>query len=578
MNYKKIYSLSLAIALLLTACSHDALQDLTPGIDEACPLVVYASISGKGNATTRVTITDYDDRWSYKEFTADDAMGFYSSGGNFNEDGGHGAFTNKKLIYDGSSFKDAGGAEFSPVHMKDSEIFMYYPYEEEMEEPGLALRRKKEKDDTLRCVDFLSSSSLSVLGGKDKVALGGTFIHTFSELIVMRGEGFDNPPKGKERITAVLSDPYTHVKTHVSEEGSWSCTPELCFNEKYAKEIWKGKDDEELSVDSLKILARRWDAWQGKNYGITNEDTVGRPAWYVIVPTLANSRSTVEYIELYDNEGNLLQIKSLPLSGGNSKKVDPEWRYPIEIIMKEMVPTINPFPIIPWNGDVNLTDERKRGIKDGAEFAGWVAAYNVYLAEPNDDKINELLKYGDMYVDKDGNNRSWHFYVLSDLDLSNSEGEFVIPELKGDTLDGISTTFKNGKFKNHTLTGLSKTFIGTLSEGASVQNFDFIEPNIIITDESATDPIGIIAKNMEDASVINCNIEDGTLVYPNGPAGIVAGSMTGGLVKDCTLQVFFIRDGTASGEAENLIGTNPIGYATFTNNKVLIIDKDKDND
>ena len=561
MNHK-IYLFSLAIATILAfvSCADDVSQDSGSYVGVS-PLAVYASING--NASTRAARTEIDDVWSYTGFAENDDMGFYSSGGRWPENNGKEDFVNQKLRYDGTKFSDPDDTEFSPIHMNGSQIFMYFPYDENIDkESGMPLR-----DNTTppaRCVDFLSSNSITlegVVNGKD-VALFGAFEHTFSELIIMRGEGFDSPPEGCERITVVLSEPYTHIKiNYTSTDDTWSCTPELFFS---------GDSDK-------KEEARRWDAWKGGNYGITTQNPVGTPAWYVIVPTLPGKRSLVEYIELYDNEGNLLHVSSLRLSGGNTKYVDSSWRYPMEITMKELVPTVNPFPIIPWEKDVDLTDSRKRGINNEDEFVQWVLDYNVYQHDPTDqEKISTLLKYGDTFTDNNGDSRTWHFYLLSDLDLSDydialskKEGEpkeVIIQELR-DTLDGISTTLVNSRFINHTIKGLQKSFINKLAENGVVQNIDFIEPEVI-NSESSTTPAGIIANSMEGAAVINCTIDNGTMFNPAGPAGMITGTMKDGKIIGCTVSGFLKAGSTAPGTAAELVGKEPEGNCTISGNNV----------
>lgn len=524
-----------------------------------------------------------DDFWSYVGFTDNDEMGFYASGGNLSVGSdGKEEFVNERLTYKDGIFKKSDGATFSPTHMNGSQIFMYFPYDENINidadgqimNTGMKLRVTNEKDNSVRCVDFLSSTSIEMEKTYDNgnsIALYGTFTHAFSELIIMRGEGFDEPPKGREQITVVLQQPVTHIQVkHTLNEDSWSCTPVLV------------KDDATPDAD-----AKKWVAWQGENYGKTEQDTVGKPAWYVIVPTLDNPKSTVEYIELYDNEGNLLRVSSLKLDG-NTKNVKPGWRYPIEITMKELVPTVNPFRVVPWNDDVDLTDKRERGIHNLSEFEAWVRAYHAYLlGRTNSDA---LLQYGDRFLAAEGNNPSWHFYVLADLDLTHYQplpqdeddtssqlsNDVIIQQLS-DTLDGIGTTLVNSKFSNHTITGLSKTFIGTLASKGLLQNFDFIEPNII-NSETSTVPAGIITNKIDDGSVINCNIKKGVLVNPGGPAGMVAGTMSGGTIKDCTLSGLLVAETTANNYAK-IIGKDPTDNATLEgNNAAGVSDEEYDFD
>ena len=551
-------------ALPLASCREEG---PAPSGGTAYPLVVRAQVNG-ADATRAQRIT-IDDLWSYCDFTDNDVMGLYASGGNMMDGNGNGPFNNQRLVYEGKQFNDpANGALFSPTHMDGSEIFMYFPYSADMEGSGMELRSAAEGGQ--RCIDLLSSDRLNIQGfnGNQEMALYGTFDHAFSELIIMRGEGFDAPPANKDgidyqRITAVLSQPYTHLKLQVVLESSWSCTPTLQCDQTTEREE-----------------ARKWHAWKGGNYGITEEDPVGVDAWYIIVPTLPGNYSTVEYIELYDNEGYLQRVSSLRFSNGK-KQVMPGLRYPMEITMKELVPTVNPFKIIPWNKDVDLTDERTRGINNLTEFSQWVSDYNAYLLDPSDnDKTDALLKYGDQYIDASGNS-SWHFYVLSDLDFKNyvplpwtnendeevSPGNTVIIPKLIDILDGVSTTLAGSKFINHKITNLTLPFVGELAvnpsdqNNGSVQNFDFIEPEI--SDAADSEATGIIVRRMEGSSVVNCRIDNGTLFHPAGPAGMVCGSVKNGVVKDCLLSGFLVASRTASGAAFKISGTDPEGSLTL---------------
>lgn len=610
MKNNAIILLTLTAALAASCVDEDGAMGQHHS-DDASPLVIYATISGSGSAMTRAALLEIHDMWSYADFENGDVMGFYSPSGDWTENGGKGGFDNLPLKYDAEKkqFNDTtNGVEFSPSNMDGSKIFMYFPYEEDMNGIGMELRRRpKNKAGTddgtapFRCVDFLSSNSISLQGvvnGKD-VALYGAFTHAFSELIIMRGVGFDNPPEGMEQITAVLDNGYTHVRLEISKDDEGNVTgytPQLTYSD--GKDTGTETEEDANDRDS----ARRWEAWSGGNFAITDSNKVGVPAWYVIVPTLPGQRSTVEYIELYDNDGELKRVTSLILSN-NTKQVDPGWRYPMEITLKEQVPTVNPYRIVPWGQNTDLTDARKRGITDATDFAQWALDYNLYLVNPATEeanKIEALLKYGDMFIDAQTMQRSWHFYVLSDLDLSQymplpdtsgrdsaedgseggngigGEGEgttaspklpYIIPTLK-DTLDGISTTLKDGKFINHSITGLSQTFIDKMSDNGSLQNFDFIKPKVI--KEASETPAGIIANTMtgNGTSVVNCTIVDGDMYNPEGPAGMVAGEMTdGGKVENCTLGGFLIAKEIATGDAYKIVGKTG-GSPRFSNNNV----------
>ena len=587
MKIKNIFLLPAATVMLLSSCAYnDMPEDGSGWLSGPRPLVISADISGSKATRATTNETGTADEWSYLDFSEGDVMGFFASGGKFTGDNyGEAPFENQELIYTGgtggANFRDPNGVSFSPSHMNGNQIYMYYPYSTTITDAGGFVLRTfdapgEEKVDTARCIDFLSTRHLDILDttSDDKPALYGEFQHTFAELIIMRGEGFDNPPKISDdinewEIKAVLNIPVTGIRAEVTTEGGWSCTPKLVY-------------DEASGLDEAQ--AREWQAWLGANFYRTQEDKIGQVAWYVIVPTIGcqaqyvaprpGERTRVEYIELYDNDGNLQRVSSLLLSNGNSKYVDGGWRYPMEITMKELVPTANPCQIVPWNDDIDLTDERKRGINNATEFEGWVKAYNAYIDDDNDINTKALLKYGDLYINED-ETKSWHFYVLSDMDLSGFEtGKPIVPVLK-DILDGQSTVFTNGRFQNHVITGLKSPLIGQLTGSeAMVQNFNFTNPYVTYGEDNAT-PLGIITNYMLDgATVNNCRIISGTLYNPAGPGGMVAGSIFNSSITGCTLSGFLISSSTV----DNIVGENNGGYTNQNNNASNVTNQDSDDD
>lgn len=561
--------LSVSAVILFWACSDENTVVIdTPG--NPLPLSVFMDLPGAdlSSSPTRAVRMDSADQYSYEGFQQGDQMGFYASGGNWMNGNYATPFNNYELTYqDGNGqFNGPNDATFEPSGMKPDEVFMYFPYSASMDNPGMPLRQTFNGE--LRCVDLLTSDYLTLNGTQNNVTMSlyGTFTHAFAELIIMRGEGFDKPPTDKTRITAVLSNGYTHFKITYDPEEVWNLTTSLVYD---------------ASSNMTSDEARKWNAWQGSNYGITTADEVGTPAWYVIVPTLSSNPTTVAYIELCDNDGYYQRVSSLKLRNGNTKFVDPGWRYPMEITMKELVPTVNPYRIVPWAPNVDLTDQRTRGINDEAEFALWVRDYNRFLAEPdNVDLATQLLNYGDRITVAGSTTSNWHFYILSDLNLSNytplppeddsepqpqDDYDVIITRLaQGDILDGVSTTLQNGTFLNHTISGLSKTFIASLY--GQIQNIEFTMPDI--SNDDAT-PMGIIATTISGGYVTNCDIDRGTLMNPDGPGGMIAGTMNGGTISDCKISGTLISNSTSSvPEAEKIVGTDPTGSYFFENNDV----------
>ena len=66
-------------------------------------------------------------------------------------------------------------------------------------------------------------------------------------------------------------------------------------------------------------------------------------------------------------------------------------------------------------------------------------------------------------------------------------------------------------------------------------------------------------------SVIHCNIDNGTLFHPAGPAGMVAGSVTGGTIKRCTVSGSLMAREVIAGDGAKIAGAVS-GSTTFEEN------------
>lgn len=572
-----------ALALALAACS-DIDRNGEPATDDG-PAELFVAVRLSDALTeTRAGDDDVDnggeipsyDNWSYREFSLGDRIGFFSPHGDYDVKEGKGAFINADLEY---TYNEEGrfsyfhntAIQFSTTNMDPGKCFIYLPYGGERDKPVFELRRvDKEKfdDDILRCVDYLQTLNNLVISTEgSKVTLGGTMAHSFSELIIMRGNGFDKPQQGKEQITVVLTDGYSHMQIAVPSpeelaEDKWYCTPTLIYQDGY-----KNVNGTEMSKEEC----CRWVAWRGSNFERTDLNNKGVPAWYVILPTLANRYSTVSYIELYDNEGQMQRVTAIKLQHHDENNKDklltvdkqlyPGWRYPIEIQMDELVPTINPYPILSWNSDnngedTNITNERKRGIASLHDFDLWLQYYNQYIGGA--DNTAMLLNYGDLTHYEKDNRDEWHFYLLSDIDLdsytqyNDSKNGPLIPELR-DILDGRSTTLNDHEFENYTLKNLKTPLVGTMTATSKLLNMDFEQPDIKIMEDENPVPAGILVNQMAGGIIENCNITDGATLYnPGGAVGIIAGQITGkSSITDCT--VTGILWGTESAEEAGCI-------------------------
>lgn len=533
------------------------------------------------------------DGWSYRDFTDGDVMGFYANTKK-------GRVGNMAMLF--SAGKDQAGnktfsfgplenPDFDPTSIIGSNAFMYFPYtpmmptEAEPDLAGLELRTKTEPyTDTSypqgpwRCVDLLVSDYIDASQLNNNGILTGTMVHSFSELIIMRGEGFDHPklPDGVTgedpyKIVVKLKDPYTHVLI-TNTPNPWKCEVKLVNRVGYKPDGYDGDTDFDATL---------WEAWQGGNYGETNTNPQGFPAWYVLLPTMgdstSNTRSRVEYIQLYDNDGTLQTIKDLYLSGSQGyvhhqpgNYLDRKWRYPLQISMQELVPTVFPFTIEEWDNG-NITNARTRGITQ-QNLSDFINAYNNFLTSGRQSSSGDrtLTNYGDKIITSSGQSY-WHFYILESLDLGYYSGKgYVLPQLQ-DVIDGRSSPAATPV----TITGLTVPFVGKMSGSYdSLLNLTVEKPYLDMPD--VTTPSGALVNELTTGGIDNCTLTQG-YVRVNGPVGMFAGKMTDGKITNS--KVSGIVTGTASSAASGyLVGSPVSGNAYTANNSTVVFSNLNNND
>lgn len=533
--------LLLTAAAVLTGCTAD-----DPVSTPKAPLAFRADISDPGGIPpTRATIATNSDDWSYVRFNSTtDTIGFYSIQGNLDAEGGNGPFINEPMVYTGTEgpVSNKWYGLFSGINMdydvgliqgQNSKTFVYFPYATGMEEKGLKLRREA-ADGSIRCVDALSVSKINE---NTNAVMGGTFVHNFAEIMITRGEGFDSPPDGKEGIKVVLNKGYSHVKVVDNPYFSTSHP-----NWKILLPVYN--DDCGMTEQEC----REWTAWRGADYQAT-AGSEPIPAYYVIVPTaISSGRSTVDYIEICDNLGNWHKITSFYLYTENDKRVDVSARYPLEIMMEDLVPTVYPFTIQPWDDVTNVTDQRNSGISSVSDFSDFIMQYNRYI-ESGRTVEGDLSRYGDRW-DTDGT-VGWHFYLNGDIDMSEiPEANYRIPQLC-DTIDGLRNAITNLKIKDNS------GFIGQLQEGGCLRNLDI--RGLSVTNSSDS-PTGGLVTSIFGGLITNCNV-DGYVNTP-GVAGMAAAEMSGGIISSCSFSGLLVGKSTFN----RLFGTEPTGGTWQTGN------------
>ena len=548
----KYIFLTFGAAGLLHSCTAD--EPDTPLLPSGEALF-EATISGLGETPgqeTRALIATGADKWSYLRFNSPtDTIGFFSAKGNLSDDGGNGPFINEPMVWarsvSGSTDSRWRGV-FSGVNMnynagliqtENNKTFVYFPYAIGVEDPGLRLRRKG-PDGKDRCVDALYI--LNIDNNSDAV-MSGSFIHGFSELMITRGYGFDSPPPGCEKITVVLNNGYSHVKVMDYPD----------TNHDYWKVLMPVYDPKySMSEDEC----RRWEAWEGEPYKPT-EFSEAKPAYYCIVPTsLSNYRSVVDYIEICDNLGQWHKITSFYLFQENDKRVQPNQRYDLDVVMEGLVPTIYPYTIHPWDDMENITDERSSGINNPSDFVDFVTIYNSYITSEgnrNPQFEEQLKRFGDKYT-TDGQ-IGWHFYINNSFDVNDildNNYNYRINNLC-DTIDGMRNTLKGLRINN------SSGFIGELRDKGCVMNLDVAGLNV--TNSYGEDMVtGGLVDYMSGGLITGCSV-DGFVNTP-GYVGMAAGQMSGGKITGCTFTGLLVGRDTY----QNLFGKTPTGNSEWTGN------------
>lgn len=566
----KIYiALAFMTTLALYGCSDEAAILQEGGQSEAIFIAGVDPLQDDADSKTRARLAQGNDYWSYTRFdSSTDTIGFYSLMGNLAVDNGNGSFINEPMVF----VRSEGNAnqadrlwrgvfrgvnmdyDLGMIHTPGNKTFVYFPYSAYMEEDkgkGIWLRKKVTSSDgtiSYRCVDALYIPNID---DNNNAVMSGDFNHNFCELLITRGEGFDNPPEGCERITVVTTTPYTHVRVKdnpYTNHADWKML-EPYYDEENTWN-WSTSDKELTPYEAC----RRWDTWKGAP--IQNDPLAQPiPTNYVIIPTaLSSSRSTVEYIEICDNNGLWQKITSFALMNQTDKRANPTYRVPVEVRMEGLIPTIYPFSISEWDDPENITDERSRGINSPSEFYDFLMAYNRYI---DSNRTNEtgLENFGDR-SEKDGV-VGWHFYLNQDIDMRNIQTDNVefnyrITEL-ADTLDGLRHSITNLRIKD------ASGFIEKMVDGACVTNLEI--SGITVTNSFGdTQTTGGFINNMEGGVISSCSV-DGTITSP-GLVGMAVGTMTGGSILNCSFTGMLVGKDTY----DNLLASPPSGDYTLRGN------------
>ena len=542
-NRKYLYNfLPLFLAILASSCLNEEPSASRNSNGENSLL---ATIDNNFLKATRASIDPQDD-WSVVSFSNNDKIGLYAKTGNMDGDG----FINAPMMFSRSV---SGTFQFDnpDLNMDRSKFgayttMFYYPYSPDMEQEGMLLRSQKNGVD--RCIDVLMMGNLNPNDLSSKLQLSGNFHHLFSELIIVRGEGFENA--NKKDITVVLNGGYTRLKfidnpaTNGTEVRNMWKIPNLYFDEN------DGLTQEE---------SRRWMAWKGDDFK-PYEGVEPKEAYYVMLPNIYEYRITggqntlishpaVDYIEIYDNNDELQKISSFTLNG-ETKQILNGKRYPLEIKMEGLVPTIYPYIISPWDDTQDKTDERTIGIRSESEFEDWMLNYNQYTSETNGNNYDDkLLLYGDKHVNETTGEVTWYFYILNDLDFSQYKNKNIRISKLTDVIDGMGNQISN--------INLEDSFIGEISGNGCLSNLSIRGLSVNnSTKTNSAQGIGAVTDILsENGSIINCSV-DATL-KASCKVGLMAGEVTGGDVDGCTFSGLLIGSGSSASPYRYLIALDP---------------------
>lgn len=538
-NIKFYRIISLVLVFMLSSCNYEEDSILSKGKDSDC---LYATIENNIITSSRALL-DSQDGWSIVSFTQNDVIGLYAKTGNM--DGG--GFSNAPMMFsrvvNGTFQFDNPDLNMDRSKFQANATMFYYPYVADIEANGIILR--SDENGINRCKDILMMENLNSNDLNNKLQLSGNFHHLFSELIIVRGEGFENATN--KDIWVVLNEGFTRLKfidnpsTNGAEVRNMWKIPSLYFDER------DGLSQEEC---------RKWQAWEGKAFE-PYEGAGAKEAYYVMLPNLYEYRISgqntlithpvVDYIQIYDNNGELQTISSFTLNG-DTKQIKNSVRYPIEIKMEGLVPTIYPYAILPWEEPDNITDERTVGINNENDFLEWLKIYNQYTSNQNSgsDYDEQLKLYGDQHINESTKEVTWYFYILNDLNFLKINENVRISKLT-DVIDGLGNKISN--------LSLTDSFIEEISDNGRIANLTMRGLTVNNSSKTGNDGIGALTNNLSgNGAIINCDV-DATL-KANCKVGLLAGSASGGTVDGCIFSGLLIGSGTSSRPYRNLIGRN----------------------
>lgn len=454
---------------------------LSEGSGTGKPLEIVAEIKGAEVSKSRTTPDDFG---SKAGFSAGDEIGFYSMRDEKGDE--NNGYRNVLMQYNEQEkcFKKEDLIVEYPNNF--GYTFAYYPYREQTDDVIDIYHPTETGDYTIE--DLLIAGTSKISGGRIYLS----FVHAFSMLIIVPGNGFE--------VSASATEPANEVSVTLKE--GWKAS------------VVKGDKKIELQLESdenapTQFVAQRW---EDVSYA-QGQDLV--PVCYsVILPNGAE----IDHIEMTDNYGTIQRI--VP----QLKALERSWRYPIKVSMEGTTPTVWPYEILPWTTDDSPIElGGTYGINTSYDFKAWVTQYNLYtsgsLSDEEKTQVNKALKaFGEM------TNGKWRFQLNADIDCKGLFGDNPLTSVVArltDEFDG----------KNHTLSNLNTTLIGSIKDNGKITDLNI---DVVSITSETTEPIGALALEMTGGEISNCDIKN-IQIETNGPVGALVGKATAGTISGNTV-------------------------------------------
>lgn len=485
---------------------------LSEGSGTGKPLEIVAEIKGAEVSKSRTKTDKFGSYSSDAGFSAGDEIGFYSMRDEKGDE--NNGYSNVPMQYDAQEkcFKKEDLIVEYPNNF--GYTFAYYPYQKQTEPNVIDIYKD---DNTIE--DLLIAGTSKISGGRIYLS----FVHAFSMLIIVPGNGFEESAKKSAN------------EVSVTLKKGWKAS------------VVKGDEKIELQLESDENAPTQFVAQRRENVSYAEGQDPVPVCYSVILPNGAE----IDHIEMKDDYGTTQLI--VP----QLEALERSWRYPIKVSMEGTTPTVWPYEILPWTTDDSPIElGGTYGINTSDDFQTWVTQYNRYtsgnLSDAEETRVIDALKaFGEMTDGK------WRFQLNADIDCKGLFGDNQLTSVVArltDEFDG----------KNHTLSNLNTTLIGSIKDNGKITDLNI---DVVSITSETTEPTGALALEMTGGEISNCDIKN-IQIETNGPVGALVGKATAGTISGNTVNGLLL--GTAS-SADGLTGLRNEGVVCVNNQSSALI-------